>query len=330
MHLLAPDCQYDRAHWPARAAATTCVWNKEVRFFSRGPAGAVDFCWYRRRYPCVPPGAPHISFDGSPDYFVLPSARIHAMALSLPASARLVAIIRNPADRFYSAFNMGWNERRGRGAAVSDADPNAYAARRNGSLLRRRHHRIELRRRRALGEVDGALYGVLAESLDRWIACAPECAAEPSLVGMFFDYGLYALHLRRFARHFGTPLTNAAGARPADRILVLKSEDMYADAWAVVSQVLAFAGLAPDAEVEARVRAAGRANAGSLWGGGGYLGRLRPAERAKLLAYYKPHNLELYSWLGRDFGWEREEEAAEAREVGELGGRMRAGGRLEG
>ena len=32
------------------------------------------------------------------------------MRLALGAQAKLVALLRNPADRFYSAYNMGMNE----------------------------------------------------------------------------------------------------------------------------------------------------------------------------------------------------------------------------
>ena len=35
-------------------------------------------------------------------------------------------------------------------------------------------------------------------------------------------------------------------------------------------------------------------------------GKLRPTERAKLNAFYAPHNRELYRLIGRDFGWEAE------------------------
>lgn len=68
-HVLAPNCAYDRSEWPVRAARTTCVWDKEVRYFSRGVGVGLDFCWYRRRYPCASP--PHVTFDGSPDRLAL-------------------------------------------------------------------------------------------------------------------------------------------------------------------------------------------------------------------------------------------------------------------
>ena len=79
--------------------------------------------------------------------------------------------------------------------------------------------------------------------------------------------------------------------------------------------ILRFAGLPVDASgapgFEARVRSgvglSDRArNRGEVWGGEGYAGALAEAERRKLQAWYRPHNLELYAMLQRDFGWENE------------------------
>ena len=83
------------------------------------------------------------------------------------------------------------------------------------------------------------------------------------------------------------------------------------------------------------LRSSGKHNAGSLWGGSSYTGklqahtttttttaaaaaghilltthtllllRLQAKERALLHAYYGPHNQELYALIGRDMGWEQ-------------------------
>ena len=85
-HLLAPDCHTHKREWPRVAQSRMCVWDKEVRYFSRGfrgpgarqgqPLGSVDLCWYRSLYPCVPAGAPHVGFDGSPDYLTMPEDKV--------------------------------------------------------------------------------------------------------------------------------------------------------------------------------------------------------------------------------------------------------------
>merc|ERR1712087_15156 len=109
-HILKPRCIEQQAITPRRVRQISCVWEKEVRFFSRALNAGADLCWYRRLYPCVSEGAPHLGFDGSPDYFVMDNDKIAVMAATLPTTAKLVATQRNPADRFYSAYNMGMSE----------------------------------------------------------------------------------------------------------------------------------------------------------------------------------------------------------------------------
>jgi hypothetical protein len=67
-------------------------------------------------------------------------------------------------------------------------------------------------------------------------------------------------------------------------MLVLRSEDFYADAWPVVEQVYRFAGLPIlDGLQEGVRRSGGKHNAGSLWGGKSYTGTLQVTRaRARL------------------------------------------------
>ena len=67
-------------------------------------------------------------------------------------------------------------------------------------------------------------------------------------------------------------------------MLVLRSEDFYADAWPVVEQVYRFAGLPVlDGLQEGVRRSGGKHNAGSLWGGKSYTGNLQVTRaRARL------------------------------------------------
>ena len=262
-----PDCKSGRDEWPAFARTSMCVWDKEVRFFSRG--NSLSICWYRSLYPCGG-GDVRVAFDASPDYLVLPDAKIEAMALTLGARARLVALLRDPTDRFYSAYNMGMNERLARLAG-----------------------------RNALGADPGArvTYANFAASLDRLLECAPRgCPSEPTVVSMFFNYGMYATHLRRFFARFGR-----------EAVLVEASEDFYDDPWPTVRRVLSHAGIEATREYVQSVRRSaltdkGR-NQGGVWGGKLYRGRLLPPERLKLGRYYAPHNRELYALLGRELGW---------------------------
>jgi hypothetical protein len=237
---------------------TMCWWDKEVRYFSRGPRAGVDFCWYTSLFPCVPAEETRAVYEGSPDYLVMPEASVAHMARRLGTSARLVAIFRNPADRFYSAYNMGMNE------AMHRKGPETS-------------------------------YAGFAASLDRFIACAPECPSEKHVVSMFFEYGMYAKHLRTYFKHFAR-----------SRLLVLCSEDYYSNPASTMMQLLEFAQLSTTSEVLTLVAGSEgvRRNRGSEWGGN-YTGKLLGRERDKLQAFYAPHNKELYALIGRDFGWDR-------------------------
>ena len=156
-----------------------CVWDKEVRYFSRGVPQGLGMCWYRSLYPC-PNGDSGggssdalVGFDASPDYLVLNDAAVRHMATALgPTRTRLVALLRNPADRFYSAYNMGMSER------LSRTSGRAGSVEQRSSL-------------NATASV--VTYAKFASDLDRILICAPECRDEPSVVAMFFSYGMYAL-----------------------------------------------------------------------------------------------------------------------------------------
>lgn len=78
---------------------------------------------------------------------------------------------------------------------------------------------------------------------------------------------------------------------PAERILVLKSEEMFRDPQATLDQAFAFLGLDPWRLVDASVRNQGPEDAGPI-----------PCE-AMLRAYFEPHNRRLCEFLGRDMSW---------------------------
>lgn len=79
---------------------------------------------------------------------------------------------------------------------------------------------------------------------------------------------------------------------PSEQLLVLKSEDFFADPARIYDQVLVFLGLPAfrPANFEARNQ-------------GGYESSLDPALREELAAFYAPHNQRLYELIGRDLGW---------------------------
>ncbi|MFY1637067.1 sulfotransferase family protein [Solwaraspora sp. WMMB335] len=99
----------------------------------------------------------------------------------------------------------------------------------------------------------------------------------------YLSRGRYAEQLRRWHAHL-----------PADRLLVLRSEDMYADPAAVYTRVLDFLGLDPftPAAFGQHTRRADRGP-----------GELTAELRERLGDYFAPHNAELAGLLGWPHTW---------------------------
>lgn len=101
----------------------------------------------------------------------------------------------------------------------------------------------------------------------------------------FVSNGVYVDHLLHWARFF-----------PRERMLVVKSEDFFADPTLGLRPVLDYLGL-PAWEPDTSELPEKRKNTG------GYEQRMDPAIRQQLEDFYRPHNQRLYDWLGVDFGW---------------------------
>ena len=95
--------------------------------------------------------------------------------------------------------------------------------------------------------------------------------------------GIYVEQLKAWMRYF-----------PEEQFLILRSEDLYEDAPAVVGRTLEFLGL-PTPAVESYPK----------HNAGGYEEEMDPAMRRRLVEDFKPHNQRLYEYLGTDFGWDR-------------------------
>jgi hypothetical protein len=95
--------------------------------------------------------------------------------------------------------------------------------------------------------------------------------------------GIYVHQLREWQKYF-----------TSDQILVIKSEDFYANPGVVARDVQRFVGL-PERNLDAAsVR---NRNLGT------YKEAMAPATRKRLEAYFAPYNQERFHHLGRDFGW---------------------------
>lgn len=104
-----------------------------------------------------------------------------------------------------------------------------------------------------------------------------------SLPHQLFSYvgrGLYADQLEPYLRHFRR-----------ERLLILRSEDLFTDPQSVYDEVLEFLGLEPSSLKSPRAYNIGRYERAGI-----------PLE-AELRAFYEPHNQRLYRLIGRDLGW---------------------------
>ena len=98
----------------------------------------------------------------------------------------------------------------------------------------------------------------------------------------YLSRGIYIDQLRVWADFF-----------PKEQILVLESEDFFADTPVVFKQVVEFLNM-PDWEPR-EYRNYNRANNPEM----------ESATRKRLIKFFEPHNRELYEYLGRDLDWDR-------------------------
>ena len=95
--------------------------------------------------------------------------------------------------------------------------------------------------------------------------------------------GRYAEQLERWLRRFSR-----------DKMLILKSEELYAEPQRVLGQVQHYLGLSPHTPAQFTLHHKASYSA------------MDAATRRRLSEYFAPHNRALYALLGRDFGWEDE------------------------
>lgn len=101
--------------------------------------------------------------------------------------------------------------------------------------------------------------------------------------------GIYVEQMQRLFEHF-----------PREQILILKSEDMFADTRAIYRQTLDFLGLPVQelASYQPVMETTQMARQFSI-----DLPRMSEATRQALSAFYQPYNEQLYALLGHDFAW---------------------------
>lgn len=169
---------------------------KGAHYFDRNATKALS--WYRSFGQIDRPGRRKITVDGSPYYFIHPSAPYQAAA-TLP-EAKVVVLLREPATRALSQY---WDEVKLGRESLSFADA------------------LEAEPERLQGEVER----ILAE---------PGYYSEAHEHLSYGLWGRYAEHLERWFEAFGR-----------DRVMVVRSEDMFADPGTIFGQVTDFLGIDP-------------------------------------------------------------------------------------
>ncbi|HEU5227212.1 MAG TPA: sulfotransferase domain-containing protein [Ktedonobacteraceae bacterium] len=99
--------------------------------------------------------------------------------------------------------------------------------------------------------------------------------------------GIYANQLERWLSLF-----------PREQLLVIKSEDFYADPDSIFQQTQAFLNVRP---MEHKPPQWYKQYNNSTY----KQAKMEPHLRKRLVAYFEPHNDRLYKLLKRDFGWDR-------------------------
>jgi hypothetical protein len=106
------------------------------------------------------------------------------------------------------------------------------------------------------------------------------------------DRGQLQLHGYFHHGNYAAGLSNWLGRFDRDQILIMQSEDLYANTPQAFGQVLSFLGLA---QYELDNYVVHNSSPGSA---------MNPETRSSLVARYHEPNQRLYELVGTDFGWE--------------------------
>ena len=234
---------------------------KEPHFFNVLFEEGIE--WYRRCFPQPrwEDGRRTITGEASPGYIWHPLAP-RRMSEAIP-HARLIALLRNPVDRAYSAYHH--RVRKGN-------EPRTFERAIEAAMGLEEALAAQTETRPPGTEAEGSELG------DR----TGRAAARRS--GYLFR-GIYVDPLQRWSQFFDR-----------EQMLVLKSEDFFERPSETLKPVFDFLGL-PQWEPNASELPEQRKNKG------GYEQAMAPRLRRRLEEFFEPHNRRLYEHLGVDFGW---------------------------
>lgn len=116
---------------------------------------------------------------------------------------------------------------------------------------------------------------------DERMSVTDDAASLPWRHYSYLRRGLYVDQLQRWTNIF-----------PRERLLVIKSEDLYKDPARVLTQTQAFLGLTPWYPRKFKISHLSEYDP------------IDPATRQRMTEYFAPHNQRLYDFLDTDLGWE--------------------------
>jgi Sulfotransferase domain len=222
---------------------------KELHFFDTRKWFKRGVGWYRSQFPAPAwrEGQKVITGEASPYYLFHPSSPRRASDI-LP-DAKLIALLRNPVDRAYSAYNH---------KVAAGQEPLSF------------EEALAEEERRTAGELEKMLADERYNSRSFRIYA-------------YRSRGIYVDQLQRWHKHFAP-----------DQLLVLRSEDLFADPVRTVGTVHEFLDLPKgDTNITSPTKKRNRRT----------FQPMAPATRQRLEQFFEPHNQRLYEYLGVDFDW---------------------------
>jgi hypothetical protein len=237
---------------------------KELHFFSNSTKYRQGLAWYAASFPLRGVRG-RLLFEKSPHYIYHPEAA--ARIRNARPDIKLLLVLRNPTARAYSAWQ---HYRRG------------FTQEKREALLRSlQKWPREQEAAEAVALIDArADFPPFRDAVEDEIASIErgERAYRPHLVRS----GIYHEQIQRYLDHF-----------PAEQLHIMESSALRRDPRGEMRRVTEFLGIAPPAPF-ARFDAVHE---------GGYEEPMDAEIRARLDAFYRPHNEKLFALLGRRFAW---------------------------
>ena len=223
---------------------------KEIHYFKRKFFATHNSYWYRSHFPLSQTLTRSLKLTGEASPEYFHNPEAPQNIYQLVPEAKLILLLRNPIDRAYSHYEMNMKNRKKK----LGLDPHK-------TFTQIVHDEIEILK------------------FNRPSDQASKMFEREPLGFTYLGSGMYIYSLRNWFQVF-----------PKEKILILKSEDLFDNPEILMNQVFEFLGLDPF-----------KANYSPL-NVGDYT-KLDASLRKNLLEFFQPYNEALFAYLNRDFDW---------------------------